>query len=52
MVPKKLRQLVIDTAHEGYTGMVKTKERLRTRVWWPGTGTRKIREVVSRVSDS
>ena len=23
-------------AHEGHQGVVKTKERLKTKVWWPG----------------
>ena len=36
VIPEKLRQKVIDLAHEGHQGIVKTKERLRTKVWWPG----------------
>ena len=36
MIPEKLRQHVMDIVHEGHQGMVKTKERLRTKVWWPG----------------
>jgi hypothetical protein len=36
VIPEKLRQRVIDIAHEGHQGIVKTKERLRTKVWWPG----------------
>jgi len=36
VIPEKLRQKVIDIAHEGHQGIVKTKERLRTKVWWPG----------------
>ena len=35
MIPEKLRQHVMDIVHEGHQGMVKTKERRRTRVWWP-----------------
>lgn len=31
-----LRPLVIDIAHEGHQGEVKTKRYLRTRVWFPG----------------
>ena len=27
---------IIDLAHGGHQGIVKTKERLRTKVWWPG----------------
>ena len=36
IIQEKLRQKVIDLAHEGHQGIVKTKERLRTKVWWPG----------------
>ena len=31
-----LRQLVVDTAHEGHQGVVKCKQLLRTMVWFPG----------------
>ena len=36
VIPEKLRQEMIDPAHEGHQGIVKTKERLRTKVWWSG----------------
>ena len=36
VVPRKLRRRVLDSAHEGHQGIVKTKERLRSKVWWPG----------------
>ena len=36
MVPRKLRRRVLDLAHKGHQGIVKTKERLRSKVWWPG----------------
>ena len=36
MVPKKLRGRVIELGHEGHQGLVKMKQRLRTKVWWPG----------------
>ena len=36
VIPKCLRQRVIEIAHEGHQGIVKTKERLRCHVWWPG----------------
>ena len=36
VIPKKLRKQVLDLAHEGHQGIVKTKQRLRTKVWWPG----------------
>lgn len=36
VVPQSLRKRVVSLAHEGHQGVVKTKERLRTKVWWPG----------------
>ena len=36
VVPQALRKRVVSLAHEGHQGVVKTKERLRTKVWWPG----------------
>ena len=30
-----LRKRVPEAAHEGHLGIVKTKSRLRTKVWWP-----------------
>lgn len=36
VVPRKLRRRVLDLAHEGHQGMVKSKQRLRSKVWWPG----------------
>ena len=36
VIPRKLRARVIELGHEGHQGMVKTKQRLRTKVWWPG----------------
>lgn len=36
LVPMKLRDVVLKLAHEGHQGIVKTKLRLRTKVWWPG----------------
>ncbi|XP_015747522.1 PREDICTED: uncharacterized protein K02A2.6-like [Acropora digitifera] len=36
LIPHKLRKRVLDLAHEGHQGLVKTKERLRTKVWWAG----------------
>ena len=35
VIPKSLRQSVLEQAHEGHQGIVKTKTRLRTKVWWP-----------------
>jgi len=35
VIPKKLCKQVLDIAHEGHQGIVKTKQRLCTKVWWP-----------------
>ena len=47
VIPEKLRQRVLCLAHEGHQGIVKMKERLRSKVWWPGAdkdAERKCRE--------
>ena len=36
IVPRTLRNKVVKLAHEGHQGITKTKEYLRTRVWFPG----------------
>ncbi|XP_022795609.1 uncharacterized protein K02A2.6-like [Stylophora pistillata] len=36
VIPQTLRQQVLAIAHEGHVGIVATKLRLRTKVWWPG----------------
>jgi hypothetical protein len=36
VLPTSLHKKVIDTAHEGHQGLVKTKQLLRSRVWFPG----------------
>ena len=35
-VPKKLQERVVNLAHEGHQGVVKTKSLLREKVWFPG----------------
>ena len=35
VIPKALQQKTILAAHEGHQGIVKTKARLRTKVWFP-----------------
>ena len=35
VIPQLLRRKVLELAHEGHQGIVKTKTRLRTKVWWP-----------------
>ena len=36
VVPTALRKHVLQLAHEGHQGIVRTKQRLRSKVWWPG----------------
>ena len=36
LIPRILREKVLDLVHQGHQGMVKTKQRLRTKVWWAG----------------
>lgn len=36
VMPQKFRRQTVKLAHEGHQGIVKTKARLRTKVWWPG----------------
>lgn len=35
IIPEKLRDRVIEVAHESHPGMVTMKRRLRQKVWWP-----------------
>jgi hypothetical protein len=35
VVPTSLRKKMINIAHEGHQGITKTKQRLRSTVWWP-----------------
>ncbi|XP_022809408.1 uncharacterized protein K02A2.6-like [Stylophora pistillata] len=35
VIPKVLRLRVLKLAHEGHQDIVKMKERLRSKVWWP-----------------
>uniref|UniRef100_A0A671TFE1 Gypsy retrotransposon integrase-like protein 1 n=1 Tax=Sparus aurata TaxID=8175 RepID=A0A671TFE1_SPAAU len=36
VIPQAARRQTLMLAHEGHQGIVKTKQRLRTKVWWPG----------------
>lgn len=53
--PVSLRKKLIEEAHQGHLGIVKTKERLRSSFWWPGMDLeieREVREHLQcRVSD-
>ena len=35
VIPVSLHKRVLELAHEGHQGIVKMKDRLRTKVWWP-----------------
>ena len=35
VIPNTRRKRVLEAAHDGHQGIVKTKCRLRTKVWWP-----------------
>ena len=47
VVPKVLRERTLKIAHEGHQGIVKTKQLLRTKVWWPGID-REVETLVSQ----
>ena len=36
VIPKQLRAQVLKLAHYDHPGIVAMKQRLRTKVWWPG----------------
>ncbi len=36
VVPQQLRRRVLDICHEGHLGVVKSKQLLRSKVWFPG----------------
>ena len=36
VMPRSLRSQTLHLAHEGHQGIVRTKQRLREKVWWPG----------------
>lgn len=36
VIPASLQQSTLRLAHEGHQGIVKTKQLLREKVWWPG----------------
>ncbi|XP_062844794.1 uncharacterized protein K02A2.6-like [Trichomycterus rosablanca] len=35
VIPEALQEHVVQLGHEGHQGIVRTKNRLRTKVWWP-----------------
>ena len=49
VVPSILRKRLIDLAHEGHQGQVRTKQRLRERSWWPAMD-REVEQSLSECS--
>ena len=47
VIPEQLREKAVSIAHEGHQGLVKTKQLLREKVWFPG-----IDKYVKRVVDT
>ncbi|XP_055527914.1 uncharacterized protein K02A2.6-like [Wyeomyia smithii] len=47
VIPKTLRNRILELAHEGHPGVVVMKRRLRQKVWWPGMDTETERFVKS-----
>ena len=45
VVPSTMRLQVLDKVHEGHQGIVKSRERAKTSVWWPGL-SREIQDMV------
>ena len=39
VMPKQLRHQTFMLAHEGHQGIIRTKQLLRQKVWWPGMAT-------------
>lgn len=35
VIPQSLQPRILQLSHEGHQGVVKTKQRLRSKVWWP-----------------
>ena len=48
VVPKELRSHVLELAHEGHPGIVAMKQRLRSKVWWPGIDNLKEAERICK----
>ena len=47
VIPKSLQERVISVCHEGRLGIVKTKQLLRSKVWFPGIDKRVERKIAS-----
>lgn len=47
VIPERLENRIIELAHTGHQGITKTKELLRSKVWFPNM-TRKVEEYIKR----
>lgn len=47
VIPKSLQSRIVDIAHEGHQGVVKTKALMREKVWYPGMGGQVEEKVLS-----
>ena len=47
VIPSKLENRIIEIAHEGHMGIIKCKQFLRSRVWFPGMD-RKIKQKIDQ----
>lgn len=47
LIPKKMRQEMLERVHEGHQGISKCIRRAQQSLWWPGV-TQDIREMVER----
>ena len=47
VVPKTLRDRAVSIAHEGHQGLVKTKQLLREKIWFPGIDD-KVKQKIDR----
>ena len=50
IIPKSLENRVLELAHQGHQGIVKTKSLLRTKVWFPGID-RKVESLIKNCID-
>lgn len=50
VIPKSLRQRVLELGHEGHPGIVVMKRRLRQKVWWPGLDS-EVEQLVKRCKE-
>ena len=55
VIPQRLQQRVVDLAHESHQGIVKTKDLLRDKVWFPGINQlmeKKVKSCLPSINNS